>query len=352
MKAMVLYDQGKTELREVPIPEIGDEDILLKVEACGICGSDLHVFYGNLAPQGPVPYIMGHEFVGTIAKTGSRVDSRWKIGDHVVSENTGGACGICPACSKGDFVNCANRICLGCGTDGGFAEYVKIPGQILKIYPNCLYHIPEKLSFEEATVLEPAANAYKAVIQEGNLHAGETVVVFGAGALGLMSVQMASIAGAANVILVGMTNDKVTRFPIASIYGATHCLVSNENPHLISDIMDIAGPNGVALVIDAAGVPLVTSQAITIVRNEGMIVRIGMSPKPFNDTLDTFATKSVTIRGHMGYNQESWRNTLSLASCGKLNLKSIITDVMPLENYEAGFEKMRNQTASKVILIP
>lgn len=352
MKAMVLYDRGKTELREVPIPEIGDEDILLKVTACGICGSDLHVFYGNLAPQGPVPYIMGHEFVGTIAKIGERVVSRWKAGDRVVSENTGSACGTCPACSRGDFVNCAHRTCLGCGTDGGFAEYVKIPGQILKIYPNCLYHIPDNLTFEEATVLEPAANAYKAVIQEGNLHAGETVVVFGAGALGLMSVQMASIAGASNVILVGMSSDIKTRFQVAKKYGATHLLVSDKTPNLIADILEIAGENGIALVVDAAGVPVVTKQAIELVRNEGTIIRIGMSPKPFDESLDGFASKSVTIRGHMGYNQESWRNTLALAKCGRLDLKSIITDVLPLEKYEEGFSRMLDQTASKIILLP
>ena len=352
MKSVVLYERGKSEMREVPVPDIGDDDILLKVAACGICGSDLHTFYGILAPQGQVPLIMGHEFVGTIAKMGSRVSSRWQIGDRIVSENTGGACGTCPACSRGDFVNCSHRLCIGCDVDGGFAEYVKIPGSILNIYPNCIYHIPENLSFVEATMLEPAANGYKAVIQEGNLHAGESVVVFGVGALGLMSIQMASIAGATNIIAVGMASDKATRFDIARKLGATHCLVSDESEDLVGDILQIVGSVGVELVIDAAGAPIVTKQAIQVTQNEGRIIRIGMSARNYDGRLDEFAFKSITIRGHMGYNQESWRNVLSLAKAGRLDLKSVITKVLPLEEYETGFDMMRTQVASKVVLVP
>lgn len=352
MKSVVLYERGKSELREVPVPEIGDSDILLKVTACGICGSDLHTFYGVLPPQGRMPLIMGHEFVGTIAKMGSRVSPRWKLGDKVVSENTGGACGVCPACSRGDFVNCAHRLCIGCDVDGGFAEYVKIPGSILNIYPNCLYPIPENLSFEEATMLEPAANGYKAVIQEGRLHAGESVVVFGVGALGLMSIHMAAIAGATNIIAVGMSSDKATRFAIAKQLGATHCLVSDESENLVDDILHIVGEFGVELVIDAAGAPIVTKQAIQVTQNEGRIIRIGMSARNYDGRLDEFAFKSITIRGHMGYNQESWRNVLSLAKAGRLNLKAVITKVLPLEEFETGFELMRTQAASKVVLIP
>ena len=334
------------------MPEIGDEDILLKVEACGICGSDLHVFYGKLDPQGNVPYIMGHEFVGTIAKVGERVEKIWKVGDRIVSENTGGACGHCLSCAAGNFVNCSQRICMGCGYDGGFADYVKIPGGILKMYTNCIYHIPENLNFSEATLLEPAANAYKAVIQEGNLHAGQTVVVFGAGALGLMSVQMAAIGGAANVILVGLSSDKSLRFEIGRKYGATHLFASDEEPNLVEKIAAIAGTDGVSLVVDAAGAPSVTSLAFQIVRNEGTIIRIGMSDKPFNHGLDDFAFKSVTFRGHMGYNAESWHNVLNLARVGKLDLHSIITRELPLEAYEEGFRLMASQEAAKVVLIP
>ncbi|MBU9735644.1 alcohol dehydrogenase catalytic domain-containing protein [Diplocloster agilis] len=122
MKAVVLCGKGQVEFREVPEPVIGDDDILLEVKACGICGSDLHFYYGRLEPMGQVPFIMGHEFAGVIAGIGKNVSDYWKIGDRVVSENTGDACGRCPSCAAGNFVACAHRQTMGCSMDGGFTK--------------------------------------------------------------------------------------------------------------------------------------------------------------------------------------------------------------------------------------
>lgn len=352
MKAVVLCGKGQVEFREVPEPVIGDDDILLEVKACGICGSDLHFYYGRLEPMGQVPFIMGHEFAGVIAGIGKNVSDYWKIGDRVVSENTGDACGRCPSCAAGNFVACAHRQTMGCSMDGGFTKYVRILGRLLQMYPNCLYHIPDNLSFSEATLMDPAANGYNAVIQQAGFRSGETAVVFGVGALGLMSIQQAYIGGASKVIAVGMSSDRRSREAIARKFGATDFLASDEEADLVESVLKIAGGNGVALVVDAAGVPMITEQAIRIVRNEGAIVRIGMSDKTYNRGLDDFALKNVRIIGHMGYNAESWRNSLALAAAGRLDLKSIITCELPLEQYHQGFEMSRTQEASKVILIP
>lgn len=356
MKALVWYDNGceKMELREVPVPEISDEDILVEVKAVGICGSDVHNYYGaSYETNMPVlPVISGHEFTGVIVKKGSRVHHRWKLGDRVVSDNTGYACGVCPACERGDFVNCEARKCIGWHMDGAFAKYVRIPGEILKLFPNTLLKLPDKMSFTEAACLEITANMYKALIQEGGMLPGDNVVIYGAGPMALVTVQLAKAAGAAKIIVIGMSADREVRFLLAEKFGASICLASDEEADIVERVKDIAGDNGVAVALDIVGHPAVTSAAIDMVRNEGTVIYVGNSFQNYNHNLMPVQNKSVTFRGHMGYNAQSWRNVMSMASVGLLDLKSLATHVLPLDHYKKGFELLRRQEAAKVVLIP
>jgi threonine dehydrogenase-like Zn-dependent dehydrogenase len=353
VKALRLIDNGVVKFEDVPVPEIGDTDILIEIKACGICGSDLHKFYGRLDASPEHPFTMGHEFAGVVVKVGDRVNPRWKVGDRVVSDATGAACGVCPSCQEGHYINCLHRVSIGSKNDGGMTQFVKIPGDMLKMNPSGLSFIPDNISFSEATVLEPAANAYRAVIQEGQLHAGEDVVIFGAGTIGLMAVQMARIAGAVNIILAGLSSDRRLRFDLAKKFGATCLLATDEEQDLTGRIKKLGGDYGIALVIDAAGVPIVASQALEIVRNEGTIVRLGLAAKGknFAGNLNILTMKSIQWRGHVGYTAESWRNCIALARSGKLDLGSVITKKIKLEQYEEGFHMMENQAAAKVVIV-
>lgn len=352
MKGLVLYERGKTEIREVEEPVCGSRDIIIKVESAAICGGDVHFYNGALPSLGDYPIVLGHEFAGTIAKMGPDADPYWKVGDRVVSENTASVCGRCPACEKGNFVNCPERETLGCSVDGAFTQYVKIPGELLAVYPNCLFHLPKEIPMEVAPLLEPAANAYMAVVQEGQIMPGENVVVFGAGALGLFSVQMAKIAGASNIILVGMPSDQESRFPCGQKLGATHTIVNQEGLDLAAEIARICGNSGAALCVDAAGVPSVLKQAVEIVRNDGIVVRIGMNDKPYGYGMNEVNVKSISIVGHMGYNTTSWRNVISLAAAGKLDLASLVSHKLPLTDIKHGFDLLKDQTAIKIIIDP
>lgn len=236
--------------------------------------------------------------------------------------------------------------------NGGFTKYVKIPGKILSLYPNCLFKIPDNIGFDEATVLEPASNAYKAVIQEGGLMPGDVVVVFGVGALGLLTIQQAKIAGAAKIIAIGLTGDKAFRFPLAEKFGATQTIAANEVEDIVSLVKEIAGPNGVAIAVDAAGAPTCLHQATQMTRSIGRVVRIGMNDKPYNYGMDEVNVKSLIIRGHMGYNTVSWRQSIALAEAGILDLKSLISHHMPLNEFDRGFQLSLKQEATKVILTP
>jgi threonine dehydrogenase-like Zn-dependent dehydrogenase len=351
MKALVKYGSkllvGGYKYIDVPIPTIGPDDLLIEVKAAGICGSDREHF-GIDNGSTELLAIWGHEFSGVITRTGKNVID-WKVGDRVVSENTGYVCGKCHACSVGNFLVCPEKKSLGLGMDGGFTKYVKIPGQIMQIHKNCLFRIPDNISFEEAAVLEPISNAYMALAQRSNLLPGEDVVIFGAGTLGLCSVQIAKIMGAANIILVGFKADHEVRFKVAERLGATH-LIAGDEENVGTRISQIAGKNGIGLVVDCAGTPTVLKQALEIVRSNGQIIRVGLGRTPLDFSINELSRKAINLIGHMGYDTTSWKNSINLLKKGKIDVKSMITHRLPLSKWEEGFKLMINKKAIKVIL--
>lgn len=353
MKAIVFdVDTQKLSLQQRPRPVCGDYDIIIQVKAVGICGGDLPFYQGNFdAPTQQKEFVPGHEFSGVVAEVGSRVTT-WKVGDRVVTDNTGGACGICPACAKGHFVNCPSRQVIGLGMDGGFAEYVRIPGDILTLHPNCMFHIPDNVDFAQATVLEPAANAYRAVFQEGKMKPGENVVVYGPGTMGLMCVQMARIGGAAKIFLVGQSISRGCRKEIGTRYGADVWMENDAGQDVEAQIKQIVGDQGVDLIMDTVGHPSILPEAIRLVRNEGIIVRVGMSDKPLNANINLLTIKAIQLLGHMGYDTECWQACLRLAQRGTLDLNTIITHNLPLEEYMDGMRMSIDNTAAKVVLHP
>jgi len=353
LKAVVKkgYGPGEVFYEDISVPEVGDCDILIKVKAAGICGSDLGLVYGTVEGKTvDYPIVIGHEFAGEICKTGKNVTA-WKVGDRVVSDNTGYVCGSCHACSTGDYLNCAGRKGMGNDMDGGMAEYALIPGQVLKTFPCCLWRIPDNVSFAHASILDPLCNAYKSIVQEAAFKPGENIVVFGAGALGLFCVQVASIMGANRIIVAGMSEDKAVRFGIAKKLGATHCIVADEQD-VAAETKKIAGENGVSVVMDCAGAPVVLKQSIDLLRNGGKIVKIGYSKNPVDFSLDWLALKGLTLIGHMGYDSASWRSCIALLEAGRVDMDAIISHHMPLSEWQKGFEMVKNRQATKVVLLP
>lgn len=351
MKAVVKYGFGKgeTEIRDVPVPEIGDDDILIEVKVAGVCGSDIAFDDGHHADILRPPVVLGHEFSGVICKTGKNVTD-WKVGDPVVSENTGAVCGKCYACNTADYLACAERLGIGYGMDGGFTKYVRIPGDVLKIYPSSLMRIPEGMSFEEAAILDPCCNAYMAVIQESKMMPGDDIVVFGAGTLGLFCIQIANAAGAHNIICVGLSQDE-ERFKLAKKLGATRCIASDKED-AIKTIREITNGDGVGLVMDCAGVNAVMPIIFGIMRPNGQVVKIGYDERPANYSLDPLVGAAFSIKGHFGYDWVSWRNVMKLWQAGRINLKAMISHDMKVSEFFNALDLMRKQKSMKIILRP
>ena len=351
MKALVKYGYGKgeTEIRDVPVPQTGDDDILIEVKAAGICGSDIAFDGGGHENLLHPPVILGHEFSGVIAKAGKNVCD-WQVGDRVVSENTGHICGKCHACSTSDYLSCPERLGIGYGMDGGFTNFVRIPGEVLQKMPHPLFMIPDTISFAEAAIIDPCCNAYKAVVQESRFFPGEDIAVFGVGPLGMFALQVARVAGAANIISIGLSRD-AERFKTAQKLGANHIIMADKED-VIQKVKQITGGEGVALTVDCAGVAIVLKQAIEITRNTGQIVKVGYDENPVNFSLDPILDKNINIKGHFGYDYISWKNVIKLTEKGLLDLKSMVSHTLPLSRWKEGFDLLRNQKAIKVILIP
>lgn len=356
MKALVAFGNSVDDLRltDWPIPEVGEDDVLVKVKAAGICGSDIGrwIIGPSKVPFTSDPYVGGHEFAGEVVEVGRRVTA-WKPGDRVVSDNTAEVCGVCTACARGDYLNCRDRKAIGyAGHDGGFAEYVRIPGEILRINPNTLMQIPASVSYDEASIMDPVCNAYQAVVQQSHLLPGDDVLIYGPGPLGLFGVQFAKLIGCRNIIVVGTPSDQALRLDIARKYGATHILISGVDD-VPARVKEICGPLGLGTAFDFAGPAVVVEQAIQILRKGGEIIRIGIHRHP-TETANyvPMISKAITIRGHMGYDTISWINALRLLEAGMIDVKSEITHVLPLDQWREGMDLMAAQAAVKVVLHP
>ena len=181
------------ELRELPVPELGDEDVLLRVGAVSVCGSDVHQYHNKQSWPVKVPVVLGHEFGGQVARIGARVRG-FKEGDRVVSETAASICGQCLYCRTGEYNLCPQRSGFGYGTHGAMAEFVRVPER-------CLHHIPDSLPFERAALTEPCCVGYNAVVVKSRVRPGDVVVVLGPGPIGLIAAEMARISGAGTVIV-------------------------------------------------------------------------------------------------------------------------------------------------------
>lgn len=353
MKALARYGKsfGGYRLIDVPEPTCGPEDIIIEVKAAAICGADMkHFRVENGSDE--FNSIRGHEFAGEIVKVGEQV-KHWKVGQRIVSDNSGHVCGVCPSCDSADFLTCRSKVNLGLDNNrwgGGFTKYCKIPGEILRIHPHAIWEIPENVKYEEACVMDPICNAYKSIVQQSHFMPGQDCVVFGTGPLGLFSVQIARLMGAVNIIMVGLEEDVKVRFGVAKELGATHCINASKED-VVARCHEISGGrDNISLVVECSGANIALKQAIEMVRSNGEIVRVGMGFKPLDFSINAITEWNISIIGHMAYDATSWRNAMRLLADGKIKVQPMITHCLGLSEWEKGFEAMADKEAIKVIM--
>lgn len=318
---------GYKMMENYPVPECGPDDIILEIKAAAICGADMKHWgvdngYDDTNCEGQQQSVRGHEFAGEIVKVGENVKD-WHVGQRVVSDNSAHVC-------------------------GGFSKYCKVPGEILAIHKHAIWEIPEGVKYEEAAVLDPICNAYKAVAQQSHLIPGQDVVVFGTGPLDLFSVQVAKLMGAVNIVMVGLEDDTKVRFGVAKELGATHC-VNGSREDVVARCTEICGRDNLGLVIECSGANIALKQALEMTRPNAEIVRVGMGFKPLEFSINDITSWNKSIIGHMAYDSTSWRNCIRLLQSGQIKVEPMITHRLGLSQWREGFDAMAKKEAIKVI---
>ena len=321
-------------------PVVGDNDILLKVTAGSLCGSDVHIYEWTAGYEWiSMPLVPGHEFAGEVVEYGSKVQGVWE-GDRITALPSF-TCGECPACLSGRPNACTKRFVLGLMNDGAFSEYMTIKGTAE------MFKIPDNVSDEIASLTEPLAVCLQGLDLSG-IKPGQTAAVFGPGPIGLLTIQLLKSAGAGRIIATGTSAD-ARRLEIAEQMGADTIInVDKEDP--VKKVKEIAG--SLDFVFEATGIASTISQGLQMVKWGGKVMIIGIHKD--NATFDTIdlVRRQKSLIGVYGYDKSTWQRCLSLMSSGKVDLSPIITHRMPFSQGKEGFKLASNKTAAKVVFGP
>jgi len=344
MQALVKTQKGPgfLELREVPEPSPGPGEVLIEVKACGICGTDLHVWHDRF-PYWP-PVILGHEFSGQIVEAGPET-RLFGVGDRVVGEPHTRACGYCYLCRTGNIQICPLKRSPGWGIDGAFTKYLKMPERLL-------HRIPDSMSYDLAALVESTANTVHDVVERARIDAGDFVVVLGPGPIGLLAALTARAAGARDVVIVGTPADEAFRMKKAKELGfETVINVAQTNP--VAVVNELTGGLGADLVIECSGAAAAIASTVELIRKRGRICVIGLTGK---DTIpfpwDKAAFKVCDVIFNLSTSYTSWDRTIHLIASGQLAAGGVITRRSPLMEWRSAFEGIEAQRELKVLLIP
>lgn len=346
MDALIKYgrDDKNVEVRDISQPpDPQPHQVIVEVQAAGVCGSDLHMWRENHSWEIKLPLVLGHEFCGTVAEVGSNV-TQFKVGDRVAVETAAEVCGECVFCHSGNYNLCPNRLGYGALHDGAFTKFVTARQQIL-------HHIPDNVPYEHASLTEPICVAYNALVEKTPvIRPGDNVVIQGPGPIGMMALFIAKLRGASQITMVG-TNRDLKRLEVAKQIGATHTVNINE-ADAVEFVKDMGDGYGADLVVDCTGVSIALKSAMEMVRPNGIITKIGWGPEPLHFSLDPLVQKAATLQGTFSHLYSTWERVLGLLSSGQIDLNPIIGGVYSLDKWEEAFEEMEAGNNVKSVLTP
>ena len=344
MKAAVFEAIERVVVREVPVPEINDQELLVKIKACAICGTDIRTFHHGSDLITP-PMITGHELAGTVVKLGKKAKG-FREGDPVTIESST-PCLDCPACAKGLYNICDHLTGIGFHYGGGFAEYMKVPEQSLKA--KCLLRIPKGLALETACLSEPFACAING--QElSRIEEGDTVVILGAGPLGCMHAELARINGARQVILCDLLPARLAMVK-KDIKADRFVDLSTET--LKTVVMEMTGGRGAEVVIAAAPSAKAQQDALDVAAPRGRVNLFGGLPrsKPtaeFNS--NTIHYKEIYVHGAFGSVARQQQRALELFASGRIDAGKFVSAKFPLERILEGYAAAEGKTGYRVVI--
>ena len=342
MRAVVKAEPGPgLRLQEVPVPEPGPDEVLVKVKAASICGTDLHIWRWDPWAQGRLkpPLVIGHEVCGEVVATGSDVTDV-EVGAYVSAESHV-VCGVCDMCRTGKGHLCRNTQILGVDRDGGFAEYVSIPA--INAWPN-----PPEMPPEIASLQENFGNAVHTAFA-ADVRA-KKVLVTGCGPVGLMAIAVAKALGARAVYA---TDVQPYRLELARRMGADLALNARE-VDVVRALREATEGEEVDVLLEMSGAPEALRQGLELVKPGGEVALLGLHGRPIQLDVDNLIVfKGLTVRGVIGRRLwETWYQARGLLRSGAVDLRPIVTHRFPLDEFERAFELMASGECGKVVLVP
>jgi threonine 3-dehydrogenase len=324
-------------MERVPVPEIGPNDVLIKVKKSAICGTDVHIYNWDQWAQKtvPVPLVTGHEFVGEIAEVGSAV-TEYRVGQRVSGEGHI-VCGHCRNCRAGRGHLFRNTLGVGVHRPGSFAEFLSLPQH--NVVP-----IPDGIPDEVAAIFDPLGNAVHTALSFDLI--GEDVLVTGAGPIGIMGALVAQAVGARKVVI---TDINPTRLELARTLGIRH--VVDASKEKLSEVMQQVGmTEGFDVGLEMSGSAPAFRDMIDVMNNGGKIAILGIAPTGFEIDWNKVIFKMLTLKGIYGREMfETWYKMIALVQ-GPLDVTGLITHRIGIDDYQSGFDAMRNGQAAKVVM--
>lgn len=329
---------GHVGLLEVPMPEVRANHVLIEVKATGVCGTDIHIYHGEYAANPPV--IMGHEVAGLVADVGEGV-TNCQVGDRVTCETYFSVCNECDFCRAGLPNLCPQRKSIGSGVHGGFTQYVLVPA-------HNIHHLPANVDLIAGALSEPLTCCVHA-LERTHVEPGETVIVSGPGAIGLLMAQVVKAAGA-KVVVLG-TGADTARLVMAQTLGADLALNVEEGttPQIVADLTSGVGAD---VVFECAGVGASAQSCLKLVRRRGRYGQVGLFGKPITWDLDLVCYKELEVHGSFAHLPSAWRKALKLMASGQVQTRPLVSAILPITEWQAAFDAFERRDGLKIVLTP
>jgi L-iditol 2-dehydrogenase len=343
MRGVVKYKRGEgnMEIQEVPEPRPDPNEVKIEVKAAGICGSDIHIYHDDIKIPIKTPVVVGHEFSGIIAELGENV-KHLKVGERVTSETAASVCGLCQYCRTGHYNLCSSRLGIGYWINGAFTKYCVVPQE--RVHP-----LPGNVDFISGALCEPLACCVHGVIELTNIHAGDWVAITGPGPIGLLSLQIAKAEGGKTIVL-GVSKD-AERLTLAKNLGADRVMnIQKEDP--LEIMMGLTGDTGADVVLECSGVPSAAEMGLTLVKKMGRYTQIGLFGRPIEIDFEKIAYKELKVAGTFSQKWTAWKKALDLLAQGKINVRPLVSHILPISDWKQGFKIQEEKGGMKVVLTP
>lgn len=341
MKALVLNEQQKLEIRDIDIPEPGPYQVRIKVKRAGICATDIE-YWRHGSDRLQLPVALGHEASGIVDKVGDKV-TKCKPGDRVVPQTTYHICGKCRFCREERYNICPERKGIGSKANGAFAEYLVIPESSVML-------MPDSMTFEEGAIVEPLACGVHAVAEQIQIKVNSTVVVLGPGPIGLLTAQVAKASGA-RVVIAGLSSDK-SRLEIAEKELGMDKAIDIQKQDIKEIINKMTENYGADVVVECSGSNSAVNMALDIVAKRGTVVQMGVLSKPGEIDFSKIMFKELKVIGSLSQKPTAWYTAMDLIRDKKVNVKAVTSHILPLRDWEKAFHIAAHQEGLKVMLDP